>query len=1852
MNIYHPDGSVLIKDVPITSNAKHYEELMKANYIKLSWNDSVFQTLPTGAYIEYDHVKYKLFEDYTPTVKDEVKCTYEPEFQHPMMLLDHTPCLYSTYNVAGEAVKEPTWTYTGTLQLIVGRINTIIQEELGVLLDTSIIISDKTLSPSATVSFDGDTIWSALGKICQAWDNKIEFHVLWDITRGTSESVNGCLYVGDIAINEDYKGGIATLTEGENVVTTSRTENNKNEYANYFIVRGGTRNITTNITASQDHVQTDTRMTLDAAKYPGSIIDKRSTQYQPKIQDILIFDDIYPSLTLYCANIRERVRRRQNEDGDYIVKEYNADGTVKSYKTYSVYYMRLYYPVKDSSGNVTSWKEFSFDPTKDMVSGKTLMCSFVANEEGKHSSLAGRDFELRYHTADRTIPASEKTGDSGVSIRKGDWEIVFEESDDMIIPNSDTLAPYGESSPSLQCDTLLLYNILLTGDYLTNARNKLEAAALEEIANRMTDYDNYTLKSYPHVFKKNNPKLFIGQKVTYTIRGNVMDSHVIKLETDLDCEHKQIITLGNAKITGTITSVKDDVKAMSGVIDVNTSSIKSITTTLANIMRQIREWANNFLSRVEDDTAEGHITFNAGLTANQTAKLNEGATFGDLFSFDKNGNIVAHTLTSSDYDKLAITDDHEDKKGYTIAVKDSTDGTYKLLIDELRAWSRTVTDELVAKGTVSNGDFISGFLGGKGWGITSREVVNSAGVAEEKWTAEFDNLVVRGGMKVYEMVVSQLVGENDNRVFTGMLEVDHYDPTTGKVYLDTNDGQTYNPFRTGDYIMVQRFTYATSETADVTKGYELIVEDYGSEGEGEDMLAWVTFNNFTSSFVEDATPETMIAEGDTFVRVDNVQDPDRKGIVQIISVGTATPYMDVIHGLKTDPDNALKARLGNLQGIVHPVFGKLLGFGLYSSNAYLTGDFVIARTGENIDTKFQILEDRFSSQIAKTEDGLTDENNFLHNGRFCLNDNCDIDGWTQSGDDAVFYLDPDGNPLFINGQTTMDGQNRAVLDMVGGKKVLHLYTDGDPSTPAVAMTQVNALIKQPTKHKEYSVEGDDADTAKDKETEVFDTMYLSCKLLPKAGTKVSVLLGVNNGYTLAISKTYDKDCTVWQTEEVAGVWDGKGDFVLTVDGDCYVTDVMLTTDPVASLAASYSTNITQTAKKIELQAKKVTAQGESISALEQTASGISSTVSSLKSNVYTNLFGFCKDIAFEGGGTILPYIQAYGVYYTGSTHYRVKNLGFNGTGGDFVVRCRVYSSAAVTINFDICDKASNEGKVDVSAYTWTTVVRTFSNVTNYVDASGYNGFFDAEVSNSGAQITIADLSIERGTVASSVCTLCKEDAAAFGKGYRIQEWIGDASATTETVNGESTTVYKGAVPSSGFVNFLFKNYNNSAGNSKVYTLSFWARADVSGMKILSYLYGNDNCPSGGQEYTESLTGGGSQSVRNVADGSTETTLTTTWKKYYVHWKTVNDKTFHVIPFRADSSVNPSYVGKMIYVANVVIEEGYICEENAASAYSYSKIEQTANSISLKVKTAEDTANTAQTTANNAAGKADTAQTTANTISQGLKDTGIDIESKKVIVTANNFTVNNNSGDKVFCSDSDGNLSITGTVTAASGKIGAFSIKDTGLYASGFADTKKQHATTFDVTSEGLSMVFDSDEAHASTQSYLKYGCSSYGTLLQWDDAENNIHFNLGRWGQEDTYGLEYTRKYTDNAIGGTCTVTTYMGDHIMVSRVPQASSYASYGNWCEISSSASNQSAGFTGISAGQYSSGTKSATVQLGTVRAKYGNGNFDTYAKLKMRNLPYIPNTSNSTYLAIYNSLETGQVYIGENNVLKIKG
>ena len=313
-------------------------------------------------------------------------------------------------------------------------------------------------------------------------------------------------------------------------------------------------------------------------------------------------------------------------------------------------------------------------------------------------------------------------------------------------------------------------------------------------------------------------------------------------------------------------------------------------TRIGNAFLSLLDYAVNAdedkLSAIHDDTARGLITFLKGIKIGKDFSFDRSGNIHahslaleNNFRFDADGNIIAHSIASEN----ANTDE---EKGFIIVRKDET-GKYKLCIDELLAWGLATVKQLHVKGdstfdgNLFSKQFVSDFLTGKGWGIYNKPITNAAGMLENKWTGEFDNVIVRGSLRVYEMIISQLLGENDNRVFTGMMEVDHFDKKSGKVYLDTQDGKLYNPFRRDDIIMVQQFNGMPNSSNDnyVTKNYELLVTDAGcgSLEDGDKRLDWVKFANFTSS-IAGATPEALIRKKDTFVRVDNLSDPDRKGI--------------------------------------------------------------------------------------------------------------------------------------------------------------------------------------------------------------------------------------------------------------------------------------------------------------------------------------------------------------------------------------------------------------------------------------------------------------------------------------------------------------------------------------------------------------------------------------------------------------------------------------------------------------------------------------------------------------------------------------------------------------------------------------------------------------------------------------------------------------------------------------------------------------------------------------------------------------------------------------------------------------
>lgn len=597
-----------------------------------------------------------------------------------------------------------------------------------------------------------------------------------------------------------------------------------------------------------------------------------------------------------------------------------------------------------------------------------------------------------------------------------------------------------------------------------------------------------------------------------------------------------------------------------------------------------------YIRRDIDDTAEGTITFE------KVQKLLGGLLVGENFSFDKEGNILAHSISSDGASE-------ENGKGFTILQKDPLTNTYKLCIDEVIAYTVATVGKLFVNGNsrfggeLSSKQFISGFLGGLGWSIYNTPVTNAAGVQENKWTGEFDNVIVRGSLRVFEMIISQLLGENDNRIFTGMMEVDHYDAESGRVYLNTQDGKLYNPFRRNDIIMVQQYNGMPSDENGhyVTKTYELLITDAGcgSQEDGDKRLDWVTFTNFTTS-MEGATAESLIKKKDTFVRVDNLSDSQRKGIIQLMTVGANTPYMDIIYGLKTDPNNALKGRLGNLKGIVHPILGELSGFGEFLNNLYAVGDFIIQRTGESVDSKLQVLENMFSSRFSQTSYELTNSDNYLENGQFLeqVRDDEDtiISCWAvDTTDESMFWADALGNPFMVNGLLSVSGNRKVSIDKMDGRQVLRLQNCG--------VKQLNAHIRQPGTHKEYQQpSGSTGDNGLKKpatgSTDVQDRLYISIRIFAKtAGTLTvgfegcSSVSGKSNTLTAQnVAVPYSGD---WTNIPLEGVWNGTGNFVLRYTGDCYIAIASITDKPLSEFSKSVSTQIKQTATNIQLLGENI-----------------------------------------------------------------------------------------------------------------------------------------------------------------------------------------------------------------------------------------------------------------------------------------------------------------------------------------------------------------------------------------------------------------------------------------------------------------------------------------------------------------------------------------------------------------------------------------------------------------------------------------------------------------------------------------
>lgn len=371
MDIYNIDGT-LFKSVSLAKDAVHEQELMKSNFIRLTWNDRASETIPVGSFIVYEGVRYMLLEDYTPKQNRHRSFTYTPEFQHPVIWLSKIPFWQEIAEPSDptKTVRRYDWSYANYPQTISNYLASFIQG-LGIedLNDTEkewTALVDERIQMTGVCAFSSVDVFSACSVIANTFD--CQFNIDFEakqIRFGNPDEHFSLRFDGT-----GYEAPV--LKSGQNVGVASVTET-KEEYHNAYLVQGSTRNLS-KTSDSGDPVQVTERLTLLPDTNPDSIIylngDTEVTKEQfdalgvPMLFKSLIFDDIYPKYNLFLYNIRERRRWLIDSSTKEKISATQSDGWEFEggyYKYYSEWYFRLAYytnaPIAGKSTIHTESKE-------------------------------------------------------------------------------------------------------------------------------------------------------------------------------------------------------------------------------------------------------------------------------------------------------------------------------------------------------------------------------------------------------------------------------------------------------------------------------------------------------------------------------------------------------------------------------------------------------------------------------------------------------------------------------------------------------------------------------------------------------------------------------------------------------------------------------------------------------------------------------------------------------------------------------------------------------------------------------------------------------------------------------------------------------------------------------------------------------------------------------------------------------------------------------------------------------------------------------------------------------------------------------------------------------------------------------------------------------------------------------------------------------------------------------------------------------------------------------------------------------------------------------------------------------
>ena len=341
---------------------------------------------------------------------------------------------------------------------------------------------------------------------------------------------------------------------------------------------------------------------------------------------------------------------------------------------------------------------------------------------------------------------------------------------------------------------------------------------------------------------------------------------------------------------------------------------------------------------------------------------------------------------------------------------------------------------------------------------------------------------------------------------------------------------------------------------------------------------WVEITGVSGNSVVIPTTEfdgSLPEAGDECVLMGSTANPKRRNLILISATEDGQPRIDVMDGVSAKNfTGCLRARLGNLDGITDdwfPVGNQPHGDGLYSDNAYLRGTFLLV-TGEDIKTKFEIVEGKIESMIEAVRDDFVADKGYLSNPAFVSG----MEKWDTSNE-AVFFLV--GNKwIWANNHILSKKGNSASIAKDDGRTVVRIINK--------YILQKNANLRsKPT----FETNSD----GKKEAVPVYLSFFYRCV---KPGKLTIGFEGVNKtGFENFNSFEVEEDIaatTGYVQFNCDGLWNGTGDFKLSFTGEIYLYMLVMSTDKVEALTYKYRTFFEQSEKLIKISAQNFDKDGK------------------------------------------------------------------------------------------------------------------------------------------------------------------------------------------------------------------------------------------------------------------------------------------------------------------------------------------------------------------------------------------------------------------------------------------------------------------------------------------------------------------------------------------------------------------------------------------------------------------------------------------------------------------------------------